>query len=285
MTTKLKVFLMGWVALASAWAGDDLTDRCRTAAGFDANDIWGNIAHWGPQAIDVCNKSNLRDPNNAKVWAYLGRALYLNSQPEDSLRWIRKAAKANSALGQALLGVVYEFGYGIEEDHAEALEWYRRAAEHGQANGQFNLAMSLSGDSYAGRYSDEVVSWLAKSAQSGYRLSALRLGRHYLALGGAKEEEKAKAWLVKALGRAGEVRLAQHVAGVPELASLLAALLGDPVVYLRRDTAIALGNIRSTEAVSALIQALKDPDEEVRENAGWALGQINSHEAVPGLIE
>ena len=35
---------------------------------------------------------------------------------------------------------MYEEGFGVKQDYAEAAKWYRQAAEQGQGNAQFNLA-------------------------------------------------------------------------------------------------------------------------------------------------
>lgn len=52
---------------------------------------------------------------------------------------------------------------------------------------------------------------------------------------------------------------------------------------LLRNVAVALGNLKSREAVPALIRALEDEEALVREHAAWALGQIGTAEAVEGL--
>ncbi len=52
---------------------------------------------------------------------------------------------------------------------------------------------------------------------------------------------------------------------------------------LLRNVAVALGNLKSREAVPALIRALEDEEALVREHVAWALGQIGTTEAVEGL--
>lgn len=52
---------------------------------------------------------------------------------------------------------------------------------------------------------------------------------------------------------------------------------------LLRNVAVALGNLKSREAVPALVCALEDEEALVREHAAWALGQIGTAEAVGGL--
>lgn len=52
---------------------------------------------------------------------------------------------------------------------------------------------------------------------------------------------------------------------------------------LLRNVAVALGNLKSLEAVPALIRALADEEALVREHVAWALGQIATAEAIEGL--
>jgi epoxyqueuosine reductase len=52
---------------------------------------------------------------------------------------------------------------------------------------------------------------------------------------------------------------------------------------LLRNVAVALGNLRSREAVPALLQALDDGEPLVRGHVAWALGQIGTAEATAGL--
>ena len=52
-----------------------------------------------------------------------------------------------------------------------------------------------------------------------------------------------------------------------------------------RNVAVALGNLKSPEAVPALIKALEDEDALVRSHVAWALGQIGSREALQALAQ
>ncbi len=52
---------------------------------------------------------------------------------------------------------------------------------------------------------------------------------------------------------------------------------------LKRDAAVALGNVGSPDDVPSLIAALDDLEPLVREHAAWALGKIGSPEAVESL--
>jgi len=50
-------------------------------------------------------------------------------------------AEEGDAKAQALLGLMYKNGAGVEQDYVVAAEWYRRAAEQGLAIAQFNLGL------------------------------------------------------------------------------------------------------------------------------------------------
>ncbi|MCS7173246.1 MAG: tRNA epoxyqueuosine(34) reductase QueG [Armatimonadetes bacterium] len=52
---------------------------------------------------------------------------------------------------------------------------------------------------------------------------------------------------------------------------------------LRRNAAVALGNLRDPRAVPALVEALRDADPIVRGHAAWALGRIRGPEAEAAL--
>jgi epoxyqueuosine reductase len=65
---------------------------------------------------------------------------------------------------------------------------------------------------------------------------------------------------------------------------------GSPITRAKRrgflrNVAVALGNLRSREAVPALIQALQDEDALVRGHAAWALGQIGTGESLDALTK
>ncbi|MBI2989056.1 MAG: tRNA epoxyqueuosine(34) reductase QueG [Deltaproteobacteria bacterium] len=63
---------------------------------------------------------------------------------------------------------------------------------------------------------------------------------------------------------------------------------GSPILRAKRrgflrNVAVALGNLKSPEAIPALIQALQDDDPLVRRHVAWALGQIATAEALNAL--
>ena len=65
---------------------------------------------------------------------------------EEHIERILKAAKRGNADAQNKLGVMYQNGSGVSQDHAQAAAWYRKAAEQGNELAKNNLgAMSQEG--------------------------------------------------------------------------------------------------------------------------------------------
>ncbi|WP_444216008.1 tetratricopeptide repeat protein [Dialister hominis] len=47
------------------------------------------------------------------------------------MEWFLKAAKQGLASAQYDLGLMYEFGRGVEQSDEKAREWYQKAADQG----------------------------------------------------------------------------------------------------------------------------------------------------------
>lgn len=58
---------------------------------------------------------------------------------EKAIFWYRKAAEQGHTDAQFNLGVMYDEGFGVEQDDEQAVFWYRKAAEQGDSNAQGNL--------------------------------------------------------------------------------------------------------------------------------------------------
>ena len=53
--------------------------------------------------------------------------------------WYRRAAEQGYADAQDYLGAMYNYGWGVPENDAEAAKWWRKAAEQGLATGEYHL--------------------------------------------------------------------------------------------------------------------------------------------------
>jgi TPR repeat protein len=61
----------------------------------------------------------------------VGRAALGSGDYFSAFLSFKEAADANDHVAQFSLGVMYEEGWGVTKDHAEAVRWYRKAANQG----------------------------------------------------------------------------------------------------------------------------------------------------------
>ena len=64
------------------------------------------------------------------------------------------------------LGVSYDYGEGVTKDPQEAVKWYRKAAEQGNADAQCNLGYCYEMGYGVAKNSQEAVKWYGKSGVS-----------------------------------------------------------------------------------------------------------------------
>jgi len=70
-----------------------------------------------------------------------GEAAYRKGDYAAALRAFRPLAEQGQARAQFNLGVLYDDGRGVPQDHREAAKWFRLAAEQGNATAQNNLGL------------------------------------------------------------------------------------------------------------------------------------------------
>lgn len=96
-------------------------------------------------------------------------------------RLMRKFAERGVAEAQSQLGVLYNSGQGVTENHAEALRWFRKAAEQGYAFAQYSVGLYYNvGRGGVTRDYVEAVRWYRKSAEQGYAVAQSILGTMYV---------------------------------------------------------------------------------------------------------
>ncbi len=108
---------------------------------------------------------------------------------EQAVLWYQKAAEENHPVAQYCLGLCYENGYGVTQDHVKAVSWFQKAAEQGIATAQGLL----------GKYYLEVkdyskaFSWSNKSVEAGARSGCYTLGIcYYYGYGVERDYKKAE---------------------------------------------------------------------------------------------
>ena len=109
---------------------------------------------------------------------------------------MQKAAEQGLADAQYNLGVFYDGGTGIVQDHKQAVEWYRKAAIQGDPKAQENLGLSYAKGQGVEQNYEEAVIWFTKSAEQGNADAQYNLALcYYNGWGVMSNIEKAKQLL------------------------------------------------------------------------------------------
>lgn len=82
-------------------------------------------------------------------------------------RWYRRAAEQSDRTAQAYLAEMYAKGLGVPRDDIEALRWYRSAAERGHAASQYNVGLFHATGRGVAPSDVQAVAWLTVSHENG----------------------------------------------------------------------------------------------------------------------
>jgi hypothetical protein len=106
------------------------------------------------------------------------------------------AAKQGDAPAQFTLGLMYDSGDGVPQDHSEAAKWYRLAAEQGHDTAQYALGlMYATGEGVSQDYS-EAAKWYHLAAEQGIDYAQNSLGTMYARGDGVQRDfVQAYKWL------------------------------------------------------------------------------------------
>ena len=134
--------------------------------------------------------------------ARLQRVGALEPDPDEGqIKLLEIAARRGLAEAQYELGVAYDRGLGVTQNHATAAGWYHRAAEQGLTDAQYNLATFY--DEGLGTPRDIALAreWYGRAADAGERRAMNNLGYIYeKGLGGVRDYGKAVVWYRRAAG-------------------------------------------------------------------------------------
>ncbi len=92
------------------------------------------------------------------------REAYDRGDYTTALRQWRPLAESGHAEAQNQLGVMYEYGRGVVQDHAAAMRWYSKAAERGDAEAQNNLGSMYEKGHVVPQDADESMEWQRRNA-------------------------------------------------------------------------------------------------------------------------
>lgn len=106
--------------------------------------------------------------NRLGVMAEFGYGMQRN--PDLALQWYLKAADQGLVAAQHNIGRCYNFGTGVEQNFAEAERWYRKAAEQGHTDAMFFLG-TLYSNSHGSQTDQDTnilaYAWMHNAAELG----------------------------------------------------------------------------------------------------------------------
>lgn len=98
---------------------------------------------------------------------------------QEALRWYRGAAEQGLPQAQNSIGFMYSLGLGVSRNEALAAMWLRRAAIQGHSGAQTNLGILYTTGRGVPRDEDEAVHWFRSAARCGNRQAQELLARAY----------------------------------------------------------------------------------------------------------
>lgn len=82
-------------------------------------------------------------------------------------QWYRRAAEQDDRTAQAYLAEMYAQGLGVERDDREALHWYKAAAERGHAASQYNVGLFYATGRGVAPSDVQAVAWITVAEENG----------------------------------------------------------------------------------------------------------------------
>lgn len=123
-------------------------------------------------------------------------------------------AEEGDARAQFNMAVLYDNGYGVEKDLAEAAKWFRLAAEQGLAMAQFNLGYMYATGQGMERDIKEAAIWYWRAADQGLPVAQFNLATLYLSPRSLPQDYiNAYMWLEVAAAL-GYMKAAEYQGGV-----------------------------------------------------------------------
>jgi TPR repeat protein len=149
--------------------------------------------HWFTQAAEKGFPEAMRSLGD------LARQKMNDSSFGEALIWYQQAVDAGSLNARVDIGMMYEFGWGVQRDSSVALRWYQSAARAGCPRGMVSLGRSYQEGIGVPRDHEQAMAWYLKAARAGSAEAMNRIGVLYdNGLGVRKSHAKARRWYRRA---------------------------------------------------------------------------------------
>ena len=115
----------------------------------------------------------------ALVGMMFGNGQGVEPDSDVAATWMRLAAEQEHVQAQVILARMYTQGVGVTADLGEAANWYRRAADQGDAEAQFQLGVMYETGVSVVTDNVEAAGWYRRSAEQGHNSAQFNLGVMY----------------------------------------------------------------------------------------------------------
>ena len=117
-----------------------------------------------------------------QVWSQTfeeGRAAYQEKDYEKALAILKPLAEQGDSQAQVTLGIMYDYGQGVDKDPQEAMKWYLKAAEQGVPVVQHDVGVKYFQGMGVPQSYEKAAYWWEQSANAGLPDSQFNLGLMY----------------------------------------------------------------------------------------------------------
>jgi TPR repeat protein len=117
----------------------------------------------------------------------------------DEIKWARKAVQGGSAYGNVLLGWLYQYGKGVNQDPALASEYYRTAATAGSPDAMYRLGLMYEDGEGVRQDFAAAADWFYAAGKLGHVSAQAELGYLcYAGQGVTQNYQAAYSWFLPA---------------------------------------------------------------------------------------
>lgn len=105
--------------------------------------------------------------NNVHAGLNEGVDAYENSHYATALKELEPLANEGDATAQYYVGLMYDNGFGVEQDYSQSFAWYLKSALQNDTDAQYNLAYMYANAQGTPQDLDKALEWYQKSANGG----------------------------------------------------------------------------------------------------------------------
>lgn len=132
-----------------------------------------------------------------------GREAYINGEHERAYEILRPLADDGNSEAQKMLGIMYDYGHGVEKDKQEALEWYLKSAEQGQPAVQYQVGSKYFRGDGVEQDHTEAAKWWELASNGGQVDAQFNLGLMYFRGLSLEQDDRRAAELFRSAAEQG----------------------------------------------------------------------------------